>query len=219
MTGRIKEGGGEGRKNNPAMGGGNLRAFCLLLFPMFAIGLLYSTMQAAMPKLFEEGLTGLVGGNLGLVGGMVAAVYGAGAVVQILGGHLADHYSQKTVYVLCWLGQVPLLAIVALTGDVLLLSAATFMVILNTSALPSENMMLSRFTPEKHQGLAFGVKFILAFGAAPLGVKLISWVREATGSFEWLILGLAAMSVVSVLVVLFLPSDRRGEAAEPVPAE
>lgn len=220
VTGRIREGEVGARKNNPAMGNGNLKAFCLLLFPMFAIGLLYSTTQAAMPKLFEEGLVGLVGGNLALVGGMVAAVYVAGAIMQVLGGHLADNYNKKTVYVICWMGQVPLLAIVAMTGDVMLLTAATMMVVLNSSALPSENMLLSQYTPERHQGLAFGIKFILAFGAAPLGVKLISWVREATGSFEWLILGLAAMSVAAVLVALFLPSDRREEiAAEPVPAE
>ena len=207
------------RRNNPAAGEGNLRAFCLLLFPMFAIGLLYATMQAAMPKLFEENMADLVSGNLGLVGAMVAAVYIAGAFMQMLGGHLADHYSQKTVYILCWMGQVPLLCFVAMTGNVLLLTVATMMVVLNTSALPSENMMLSRFTPERHQGLAFGIKFILAFGAAPLGVKLISFVREATGSFEPLILGLAAMSAVAVLFVLFLPSDRPAPQTRAVPAE
>jgi len=219
-SGRIREGDKSARKNNPAMGNGNLKAFCLLLFPMFAIGLLYSTMQAAMPKLFEEGLIGLVGGNLALVGAMVAAVYVAGAAMQVVGGHMADHHSKKTVYVICWLGQVPLLTIVAMTGDVMLLTAATLMVVLNNSALPSENMLLSQYTPERHQGLAFGIKFILAFGAAPLGVKLISWVREATGSFEWLILGLAAMAAVAVLVVMFLPSDRPAKfEGETVPAE
>lgn len=220
VTGRIREGDRSVKKNNPAMGNGNLKAFCLLLFPMFAIGLLYSTTQAAMPKLFEEGLVGLVGGNLALVGGLVATVYIAGAIMQILGGHLADHYNKKTVYVICWAGQVPLLAILAMTGDIMLLTAATMMVVLNSSALPSENMLLSQYTPERHQGLAFGIKFILAFGAAPLGVKLISWVREATGSFEWLILGLAAMAAVAVLVVLFLPSDKPAKfGGETVPAE
>lgn len=219
-SGRIKEGDRSTRKSNPALGNGDLRAFCLLLFPMFAIGLMYSTTQAAMPKLFEEGLIGLVDGNLALVGAMVAAVYVAGAIMQVLGGHLADHYNKKTVYVICWMGQVPLLAMVAMTGDILLLTAATMMVVLNSSALPSENMLLSQYTPERHQGLAFGIKFILAFGAAPLGVKLISWVREATGSFEWLILGLAAMAAVAVLVVLFLPSDKPAKFdGETVPAE
>ncbi|WP_425405030.1 MFS transporter [Hwanghaeella sp.] len=219
-TGRISEGDGSAARNNPAMGNGNLKAFCLLLFPMFAIGLLYSTTQAAMPKLFEEGLIGLVGGNLALIGGLVATVYIAGAIMQVLGGHLADHYNKKTVYVICWIGQVPLLALVAMTGDLMLLTAATMMVVLNSSALPSENMLLSQYTPEKHQGLAFGIKFILAFGAAPLGVKLISWVREATGSFEWLILGLSAMAAAAVLVVIFLPSDRPNKpVAAPVPAE
>ena len=38
-------------------------------------------------------------------------------------------------------------------------------------ALPAENMLLARYTPESRHGLVFGIKFVLAFGAAPLAVQ------------------------------------------------
>ncbi len=195
---------------------GNLRAFALLLFPMFAIGLVYSSVQAVMPKLFEEGLIGLLSGNLAAVGGMVAAVYAVGAVMQLVGGHLADRYSLKMVYLLCWLAQAPLLLLVAMSGEAVLFAGAVVLVIFNTSALPSENILLSRYAPERHHGIAFGVKFILAFGAAPLGVALIAWVRETTGSFELLLLGLGVLAAISSAVVLFLPSDKTPQSVAAV---
>lgn len=208
----------DGSATSRAGGKGNMRAFAFLLLPMFAIGLVYNTTQAAMPKLFEEGLVDMLGGNLAGVGLMVGAVYVAGAVMQVLGGHLADRYPLKLVYLLCWLGMIPMLFLMAVTGNVLLFAVSAMMVVLNASALPSENMLLSRFAPAKHQGLAFGVKFVLAFGAGPLGVLLISWTREATGSFSPLLTGLAVLATVTLLAVVMLPGEPASDTAK-VPAE
>lgn len=206
MRGEITDSRSRSEDAGHGSGSGSLRAFMLLLFPMFAIGLVYSVVQATMPKLFEEGLVETLSGNLAAVGGMVAAVYIIGAIMQLVGGHLADRYSLKVVYLLCWVAQIPLLILLAYSGELTLFACAVVLVIFNTSALPSENILLSRYAPERHHGIAFGVKFILAFGAAPLGVALISWVRESTGSFQLLILGLAGLAAISALVALLLPS-------------
>lgn len=217
QAGLIEGETGESAKRKTA-GKGNMRAFALLLLPMFAIGLIYNTTQAAMPKLFEEGLVDMLDGNLALVGLLVAAVYVAGAVMQFLGGHLADRYPLKFVYLVCWLGMIPMLFLMAMTGNVLLFAVSALMVVLNTSALPSENMLLSRYAPANHQGLAFGIKFVLAFGAAPLGVLLISWTREATGSFSPLLTGMAVLATVTILSILLLPGDAPPDMVE-APAE
>ncbi len=203
-------------------GSGNLQAFLLLLFPMFCLGLVYNTMQAGLPKLFEEGLVGLLDGDLAAVGGMVAAVYIVGAVMQLAGGYLADRYSLKSVYLLCWALQVPVLVLIALSGNIILFTAAMFITVLNNASLPAENMMLARFTPQTHHGVAFGVKYVLAFGAGPLGVFLIAQVREATNSFTPLILGLSVLAALAAISIFLLPgSARTSEQAEarPAPAE
>ncbi len=195
---------------------GNLKAFGLLLLPMFAVGLIYNTLQTAMPKLFEEGLIGMLGGDLSAIGALVAVVYTIGAFFQLVGGFLADRFPLKRVYVLCLMLQVPFIALIGMSGEVILFMAAVFVVALDTSALPAENMLLSKYAPDDHQGVAFGVKFVLSFGAAPLGVQLIAWVREATGSFELLFLGLCFVLLFGFLAALWLPS--REEASQPIPA-
>jgi len=63
---------------------------------------------------------------------------------------------------------------------------------------------------------------VVAFGAGPLAILLIAWIREATGSLELLFLGLAATSVVITLVALLLPGADRGQempAPQAAPAE
>jgi MFS transporter, FSR family, fosmidomycin resistance protein len=184
---------------------GLLSAFLIMLLPMFTIGLIYNTTQAAMPKLFEEGLMSLLGGNIAKVGGMVSIVYAIGAIMQLFGGWLSDRFPLKLVYLCCWLLQVPLLLLIATSTNVVLLGLVICLVSLNTAALPPENILLSRFAPKKHQGVAFGIKFVLAFGAGPLGIVLIAWARKATGSFELLFYGLGISAAITAFVVLMLP--------------
>ncbi len=215
-TGRVVEGVAAAREDVGGRDGrGHGAAFAALLFPMFAIGLIYNTTQTAMPKLFEENMLGWLGGDISRIGFAVGAVYTAGALMQLVGGRLADRYSLKLVYGLGWLAMAPLLFAMAWFGEGALFFAAVGLVVVNTSALPAENMMLARFAPAKHQGLAFGVKFVLAFGAGPIGVLLIKYGREWTGDFSAILTGLAALAVFAVLVVLLLPRDGRMRAAAP----
>lgn len=192
--------------------GGMLSAFLIMLLPMFVIGLIYNSTQALMPKLFEERLVSILGGNMAKIGGMVSIVYAVGAIMQLFGGWLADRFPLKLVYLWCWILQIPLLLLIASRADITLFILVVVLVSLNTAALPPENILLSRFAPKKHQGLAFGLKFVLAFGAGPLGVELIALVREKTGSFEAMLYGLGIAAAVTAVIVMFLP--RRTPAVE-----
>lgn len=219
LKGLVAEGAGGGRsKAGGADGRGNLTAFAMLLFPMFAIGLIYNTTQAGMPKLFEEGMTGWLEGDIVKIGGAVTVIYTVSAVMQLLGGMLADRFSLKWVYGLGWLIHIPMLFVMAGTGETVLFLASLMLVIASSGSLPSENMLLSRFAPAGHQALAFGVKYVLAFGAAPLGIWLIKVTREWTGDFGGLLYGLAGASVLALLIVLMLPDEGESKA-EQAPAE
>ena len=198
-------GGGDGR--------GRPGAFFALMAPMFVIGLIYNTTQSALPKLFEEGMPLTLAGDISRIGLAVAGVYACGAAMQLLGGLLADRFPHKWVYLGGWCVQAPMLLLMANLGEHGLYLAALLLVIVNTAALPAENLMIARFAPAAHQGLAFGVKFVLAFGAAPLGIWLIKLTREWSGDFSLLLTGLACAVALVVPVVLLLPGERR-----PLPA-
>lgn len=192
-----------------------VRVFVVLLVTMFCAGLIFNTTQTALPKVFEQRHGGLVGeGALG-VGVLVAVVYTAAGLMQVMGGYLADRWPLKNVYVGAILMQVPLLWLAASFGGVPLLLVATLMVMANASAIPAECMLLARYTPGDRHGLVFGLKFVLSFGAAPLGVLLVSYVTEHTGEFYWVFAVLAAAAFCSLCVALVLPRHRLARAGAP----
>ena len=222
QTGRIAE----GAKSAPGRTGkgssaGNLKAVALMLIPMFMLGLIYNTVQNAMPKLFEERMIDLLSGQIGLVGTAVGVVYAIGAAMQLVGGYLADRYPLKRIYVLLWILQAPLLFILAEYAGIPLGIAAVGLAMAGTAILPAENMMLSRFAPANHQGVIFGVKFVVSFGAAPLGIYMLTQTRDATGDFTLLLLTYAAASLFVVLVAMMLPRSRdyADDTLQPVAAE
>jgi len=208
-AGWITDGEAGRTREQPASRGEMLRGFAILIVGMLCGGLIYQATQAALPKLFAERLSGLLGdGALG-VGALVAIVYGVAGVMQYLGGHLADRYPLKWVYVLSFLVQGPLLFALAGFAGLPLVAAAALAVLLSIGVLPAENMMLARFTPERHRSLAFAVKYVIAFGSAPLALLIVARINEATGGFYWLFVLLAGLAALVFAAALLLPGDPR----------
>jgi hypothetical protein len=58
--------------------------------------------------------------------------------------------------------------------------------------------------------LAFGIKFVLSFGAAPFAVQLVAIVSGRTGGFYWVYAALTGVALLAFAAATFLPStDRR----------
>jgi MFS family permease len=167
----------------------------------------------------EQRHQGLAGEGIFGIGLLVAAVYTAAAFMQVIGGHLADRYPLKPVYVGALLIQVPTLWLAASLGGLPLLVVATVMVMAGVGALPAENMLLARYTPESRHGLVFGIKFVLAFGAAPIAVQLVAAISGRTGDFYWVYALLAGFALASVCVALLLPGARAMPAPLPAGAD
>jgi MFS transporter, FSR family, fosmidomycin resistance protein len=219
QAGYLAEGFEVERRERPPSRAQMVRAVAILLASMFLSGIVFQATQAALPKHFEDRLGDWLGDGTFGVGAMVAIVYGVAGVVQYFGGHVADRYNLKLVYVGAFLLQVPLLAALAAATGMPLVVAATLSVLLGTGLLPAENMMLTRFTPERHRSFAFGVKYVVSFGTAPLALLLVARVTEGSGGLVWLWLLLAAIAAVIFLVTLGLPSGRREPTPVPVAAE
>ena len=216
--GLVVEGGVDREPEPQASRGDMVRAFAILLITMFFMGLIFQASQAAFPKVFDLRLRDLAGEGMFGIGVIVFLVYALGGLMQILGGLLADRYPLKPVYLASLLFQIPALALVASLSGVPLIGMALIAVMLSTGALPAENMLLARFTPERHRSLAFGVKFVLAFGSAPLAIWMVAQINEMTGEFYWLFWALALMAALSTLAAILLPGEWRSRPA-PLPAE
>lgn len=179
--------------------------FGLLLFTMASVGIVGLATQAALPKHFARRVVELgAGGALG-IGAAVAVVYTVAGLMQIAGGQLADRLPPRRIYMAGLALQVPVLMLVAGLGGWFLVAAAAAAALLNTTVLPAENLLLSRLTPSRHHGLAFGTKFVVAFGTAPLAVQLVSWIDARTGGLSGLFVVLAIATAAAVLAARRLP--------------
>ena len=183
----------------------NIKGVIIMMVPMFIMGLIYSSIQGVMPKLFEERMPELLDGRIELIGTIVGSVYAVGAISQILGGYLADRLPLKNLYLGLWIIQAPLLLLISELGGITLAILVGILTMSGTSILPSENIILSKFASKENQGLTFGIKFLVSFCAAPIGVFLITYIREMTGQFNNLIIFLSILSLFACIAILFLP--------------
>ncbi len=207
-TGRLAEASVEPPLAPAARPDERLRAFAILLVTMFSGAVIYQATQAAMPKLFAVRLVSLAGGGTFGVGALVGAVYLVAALTQLAAGTLADRFALKAVYSLAFLAQVPLLGLVALVTGPPLVATVAAAVVANVGSLPAENVLLAAATPSRRHGLAFGVKFVLSFGAAPVAIQLVSFATARYGDPAALFPWLAALAALTSGLALLIPAPR-----------
>ena len=129
-------------------------------------------------------------------------------LMTFVGGILADNFSLKKIYLLGIAAQAPCFFCISYFYGLPLIFVCLLAAIFNSSILPTENILLAKFTPEKHHGLIYGVKFIVAFGSGPLAVFLISKLYELTKEFNYIFLINTFVIILITFIVLFLPLKR-----------
>src|SRR5690606_28480087 len=199
-----------------------IRVFLVLSLTMLGTGLVAQMVMVALPKVFEDGLPALTGGNVRDVGFWVSMVYAVSASVQLVGGWLVDRYPSKMVYALAWAAQVPLFWLAASAANMPLVAIMLLAQSATVFSAPAENLLLARYTPGRWRATAYGAKFVLALGVSAAGVPLVGYISDAPGAFWWVFMVLAATSALVALAAMFLPSERRLMAAAapaPQPAE
>ena len=154
MNGRLDDDKRSPDAKESSAGAGSRRVFPILLATMFIAGLVFHATQVSLPKFFEQRNDGLVGDGAFGVGVLVAIVYGVAGLMQILGGHLADRFSLKWVYVGAIFIQIPTLWLASTLSGLPLVLVATMMVMANASSLPAENLLLAHHTPAHRHGVA-----------------------------------------------------------------
>jgi FSR family fosmidomycin resistance protein-like MFS transporter len=217
VSGRLADGNTSADDENGAETAGTSRVFPILLTTMFIAGLIFHGTQVSLPKFFEQRHDGLIGEGAFGVGVLVAIVYAVAGVMQILGGHLADRFSLKWVYVGAILIQIPTLWLASTLTGLPLVLIATMMVMANASSLPAENLLLAHHTPTHRHGLAFGLKFVLSFGAAPLAVAMVAFVTSRTGELGLVYVLLAFAAAAALVAAVMLPPEREAPLPSSVP--
>ena len=197
------------------------RVFSVLSVTMALEGVIWQAVMFGSVLVFEARFRTQDVLLLGLATSMIYIV--SGLAQYALGRRIIDRYPLRTTYVVASALQVVAMLGLAMGNGTLALGGAVFSAVLSAAAGPVENILIARYTPSKYHGLGFGAKFVVAFGASPLAILLIAWVRKETGNLDLLFLGLAGTSVLITAVALLLPRERAEGASlavpQPAPAE
>jgi MFS family permease len=178
----------------------------IMLFSMFALGLTFQIMQTSIPKVFDIRIQNL---STFAIGAIIGAIYGIAGLMTLVGGIMADKFSLKKIYVIGIAAQVPCFFCIAYFTGLPLIIVCLIAAMFNSSILPTENILLAKLTPEKHHGLIYGFKFIIAFGSAPIAVFLISKIYEETQEFTNLFYISCTLMIFVTLAVVFLPINNK----------
>ncbi len=174
----------------------------IMLLSMFALGLSFHNTQTALPKVFEIRIGNISSFQIGFMIGIIYFISGATTYV---GGILADRFNQKAIYLIGIFLQFPCYLGIAYMSGYSLIVLCILAAVFNASILPTENLLLSKFTPQKYHGVVYGIKFILAFGSGPISVFLISEIYSITLEFTYLFLINAIMMAIVSVFIIFLP--------------
>jgi len=178
----------------------------IMLCAMFGLGLTFQIMQTSLPKVFDIRLNNY--STLG-IGATIGGIYFISGLMTFFGGLLADKFSLKKIYVIGLAGQIPCYLAIAYFTSFPLILVCLFAAMFNSSILPAENILLSNFTPEKHHGLIYGCKFVIAFGSGPIAVFLVAKIYELTFEFTDLFLISSFIMIFISILATFLPLQNK----------
>ena len=195
------------------------RVFSVLSVTMALEGVIWQAVMFGSVLVFETRFQTEAVLWLGLATSMIYVV--SGLAQFALGRRIIDRYPLTTTYVTASALQVVAMLGLAMGNGYVALLGAIFSAVLSAASGPVENILIARYTPSRYHGLGFGAKFVVAFGASPLAILLIAWVRKTTGDLDLLFLGLAGTSLLIAAVALLLPGERSRPIAvtQAAPAE
>ena len=174
----------------------------IMLCAMFGLGLTFQIMQTSLPKVFDIRLNDYSTFQIGITIGIIYFISG---LMTFIGGLLADNFSLKKIYIFGLAGQVPCFIAIAYFSGFPLIFVTLMAAMFNSSILPAENILLSKFTPEKHHGLIYGCKFIIVFCSGPIAVFSVAQIYKLTLEFTNLFLICSFIMLIIFSLVIFLP--------------
>ena len=191
-----------------------LKIAIIMLVSITCMSFVYQILQSSLPKVIDIRLAEKLDFGASQIGLIVSFIYIVSGLMNYIGGILADKYPEKNIYLIGILGQGILLFFIFSLSNYFLIIISLFIVAFNSSILPAENLLLAYFSPQKHQSLVYGIKFIVSFAIAPIALFLISTSYEVTKEFSYLYLSSGILMLILFFVVFTLPSARKKSISE-----
>jgi len=158
-------------------------------------------------QLLTERLRGVVDdpATLGL---LLAAVYAVSSVAQVVVGRLIDRVPLRRLQMSILLLQVPLLLLASQAQGWWLFAALVGTMVMIFGAIPFTDAVIVRYVDDRMRSRVAGMRLTVSVGISSMAVGALGPVVKAAG-FGKLLLVLAGLSLVTAVVVSFLPEEAK----------
>jgi len=187
------------------------RVFFVMTAAAASGGLLFNLTTNGNGQLLAERMRGVVD-DPSTLGMLLAGVYALGSLAQLVVGRLIDRYPLKQLYLGIVLAQIPLLAAAASASGWWLYVALVGTMVLIFGAIPFTEAMIVRFVDDRMRSRVAGMRLTVSIGLSSLAVWALGPVVKA-GGFGSLLAAMAAVALLTSLIVAWLPGDRAVQAA------
>jgi MFS family permease len=191
-----------------------LRVSMIVFLTTAVSSIVFQSTTFALPKVFDERLTGLAVSATTL-GGLAFFVFALGSMGQLVVGHFLDRLGPRTVFAAAASMQVVFFAMMPGLADWAALLCAMAFMLAAFGQIPINDYMIGRLAEGEWRARIYGVRYVVSFTVLAAALPLIAFVYENWG-FDALFRVLAVSAAIILGAVLMLP--QRLPRAQPVPA-
>jgi MFS family permease len=178
-----------------------------LVITVIASSIAFNAITVALPKLFQERLSGLTT-NTATLGSITFFVYLSGALAQYIIGNLLDKHSLKNVFLPLAIVIVPTIYLASTTSDYWLVVLAILFIVGIFGQVTVNDTMLGKYTADEWRGRAYAARYFLGFTAAGLSVGLVS-ILYNQGGFDLMLKAIAGLSLLTVIGAIIFPKEKK----------
>ena len=146
-----------------------------------------------------------------MLGMLLAVVYAIASVAQVVVGHWIQRFPLKTFFRFMVLCQIPMLVLASQAQGWWLFAALIGVMVFIFGAIPFTDFMVARYVDDRMRSRVSGMRLGVSFAVSSLSVWALGPLVKAMG-FGNALLGLAAFSLLTVLILSALPSAAQEQA-------
>jgi MFS family permease len=183
------------------------RVFVVMTVASATGGMVFNMTTNGNGQLLAERLRGVVDdpARLGL---LLAGLYAVASLAQVVVGRLIDRVALKRLQMSILLMQVPLLALASQAQGWWLFACLAGTMVMVFGAIPFTDAVIVRYVDDRMRSRVAGMRLTVSVGISSLAVWALGPLVKANG-FAALLLGLAALPLLTAAIVSFLPEEQR----------
>ena len=180
-----------------------IRVSAVVFFTTAVSSIIFQGTTFALPKIFEERLSGLAS-SASMIGFLALVVFATASFAQIVVGQMLDRIGPKKVFLIVSAIQIIFFSLFIGKQDFFALLTALFFMLGAFGQIPINDFMIGKMAKSEFRASIFGVRYVISFAVWAIVVPLISFVHLNYG-FDYLFYILAGCAVSIFIAAATLP--------------